>query len=251
MRTPTRRDSSGFVFVGGRLWLDFVNTDDEHHGRRADLLVDFDAWTRWLEAAGALDAERGVFLRRRGESQPMGATAALVDARRVRAALRPLTERGAALERAHEGAASERSREGAVAELNRVLARSAGTRRIEAGADGRFVRSFVAGGDAFAGLLLPIVESAGDSLVAGDLGRVRRCAAADCARAYLDATRNRSRRWCDMADCGNRAKAARHRRRAADAPTTTRRPAPTPRSTRVRSLRHPPSPPFARATKDP
>ena len=209
MRAPTRRDPSGFVFVGGRLWLDFVNTDDEHHGRRTDLLVDFDAWTRWLEAAGVLDAERGAFLRRRAESQPIGATAALVDARRARAALRPLTDRG--------GTAQDRQREGALAELNRVLARSAGTRRIEMHADGRFVKSFVAGGDAFAGLLLPIVESASDSLVAGDLARVRRCAASDCARVYFDATRNRSRRWCEMADCGNRAKAARHRRRAGGA----------------------------------
>ena len=203
-RTPHRPSASGFAFIGGRLWLDFVNTDDEHHGRRADLLVDFDAWTRWLQAAGVLDSERGTLLRRRGESQPMGATAALVDARRVRAALRQLTERGAG---------TERAREGALGEINRVLARSAGTRRIEAGASGGFVRSFVPGGDAFGSLLLSIVESAGESLVAGDLASVRRCAAAGCARVYLDATRNHSRRWCDMADCGNRAKAARHRRR--------------------------------------
>ena len=204
MPTPLRPHSSGFVFVGGRLWLDFVNTDDEHHGRRADLLVDFDAWTRWLEAAGVLDAERGAFLRRRGGSQPMGATAALVDARRVRAALRQPTERGAG---------AERARAAALGEINRVLERSAGTRRIEATAGGGFARTFVPGGDAFGGLLLPIVESAGESLVAGDLSRVRRCDAADCARAFVDATRNRSRRWCDMADCGNRAKAARYRRR--------------------------------------
>lgn len=36
--------------------------------------------------------------------------------------------------------------------------------------------------------------------------RVKACASADCRYAYLDASRNRSRRWCEMSSCGNRAK---------------------------------------------
>jgi predicted RNA-binding Zn ribbon-like protein len=36
--------------------------------------------------------------------------------------------------------------------------------------------------------------------------RVNACAASDCRWTYFDTTRNNSRRWCDMADCGNRAK---------------------------------------------
>ncbi len=36
--------------------------------------------------------------------------------------------------------------------------------------------------------------------------RVKACAAPDCRWAYLDTSRNRSRRWCDMTNCGNRAK---------------------------------------------
>ncbi len=44
-----------------------------------------------------------------------------------------------------------------------------------------------------------------------DLSRLRICAADDCAWLFLDETRNRSRKWCDMATCGNRAKAARYR----------------------------------------
>jgi len=34
-----------------------------------------------------------------------------------------------------------------------------------------------------------------------------------CGWLFLDETRNRSRRWCSMKDCGNRAKARRHYRR--------------------------------------
>jgi predicted RNA-binding Zn ribbon-like protein len=98
-------------------------------------------------------------------------------------------------------------------EINRVLGRSAGTRRLELRGDGTFARSFVPVGDAFAGLMIPIVESAADALILGELARVRRCADPRCARVFYDGTKNAARRWCDMATCGNRAKAARHRAR--------------------------------------
>jgi predicted RNA-binding Zn ribbon-like protein len=40
----------------------------------------------------------------------------------------------------------------------------------------------------------------------GDWPRLKVCADPTCRWAFLDTSRNRSRRWCDMADCGNRAK---------------------------------------------
>ena len=198
--------ADAFTFVGERLWLDFVNTDDVRRGERVDALVDFGALLAWLQAAAVLDAERAIGMRRRATQQPAGATATLVDARRVRAALRHLAERGPA---------AREVREDALAEINRVLGRSAGTRRLELRADGTFARSFVAVGDAFAGLIIPVVESAAESLIGGELARVRRCSDARCPRVFLDATKNGRRRWCDMAACGNRAKAARHRQRRA------------------------------------
>jgi predicted RNA-binding Zn ribbon-like protein len=62
-------------------------------------------------------------------------------------------------------------------------------------------------------LLIPLVESATDSLVRGELGNVRRCAAPGCDRVFFDASKNGSRRWCAMGMCGNRAKASRFRER--------------------------------------
>ena len=197
-------DTHRFVFIGERLWLDFINTDDLQRGVRTDGLADFDALVQWLERAAVLDAERGAGIRRRAQQQPAGAAAALADARRIRAALRALAERGM-------NAADVRLT--AVAEINRVLGRSAGTRRLEVRADGSFTRSFVPVGDAFAGLMIPVVESAADALVLGELPRVRRCADPRCLRVFYDGTKNARRRWCDMATCGNRAKAARHRRK--------------------------------------
>jgi predicted RNA-binding Zn ribbon-like protein len=40
--------------------------------------------------------------------------------------------------------------------------------------------------------------------------RIKRCAHPDCILHFHDATKNGTRRWCSMAACGNRAKAARH-----------------------------------------
>lgn len=200
----TRAETVPFVFIGERLWLDFVNTDDSRRGVRLDRLTDIDAFLAWLQAAAVLDAERAAAIRRRAYQQPAGAAAALVDARRVRASLRVLAERGVS---------SERVRLEALAELNRVLGRSAGVRRVEPRPDGGFARSFVPVGDAFAGLIIPVVESAADALILGELSRVRRCGDPRCTRLFYDGSRNGRRRWCDMAGCGNRAKAARHRRK--------------------------------------
>ncbi|MES2178111.1 MAG: CGNR zinc finger domain-containing protein [Gemmatimonadota bacterium] len=189
-----------FAFVAERLWLDFVNSDSAARGD--DALYDFERFVRWLEAAHLLDAERGSTMRRRAQQQPAGALAVLGDARRVRTVLRTLAERGAV---------SRDIRTDALTEINRVLGRSAGTRRLELQGDGTFVRAFVPVGDAFAGLLISIVESVSDALILGELPRVRRCADPRCGRVFQDETKNGRRRWCDMATCGNRAKAARHR----------------------------------------
>ena len=194
------RARHAYAFVAERLWLDFVNSDSILHGR--DALLDFEHFVQWLEGAGLLDAERAATMRRRANQQPAGALAVLADARRVRSVLRSLAERGAAL---------PDPRAEALTEINRVLGRSAGTRRLERQGDGSFARSFVPVGDAFAGLLIAMVESASDALILGELARVRRCADPRCGRVFQDETRNGRRRWCDMATCGNRAKAARHR----------------------------------------
>lgn len=166
---------------------------------------DFEALLVWAHAQGAIDDERAAGIRRRAVLQPAAAAATLVDARRVRAALRALAEKGVS---------SERVRDDAVLEINRVLGRSAGTRRLDPLPEGGYARAFVPTGDAFAGLMIPIVESASDSLVEEELGRVRRCADPRCHRVFVDGTKNGLRRWCDMGTCGNRAKAARHRARA-------------------------------------
>ncbi|MGM1065127.1 CGNR zinc finger domain-containing protein [Saccharothrix sp. Mg75] len=46
-----------------------------------------------------------------------------------------------------------------------------------------------------------------------DLERVRECGRPECTRLFVDDARGKPRRWCGMAECGNRMKAADYRRR--------------------------------------
>jgi predicted RNA-binding Zn ribbon-like protein len=57
--------------------------------------------------------------------------------------------------------------------------------------------------------LWDIARSAAELLTSGEHDRVKQCASTTCEWVFLDRSRNRSRRWCDMSDCGNRAKARR------------------------------------------
>lgn len=60
-------------------------------------------------------------------------------------------------------------------------------------------------------VLWEIGRAAGRLVVSPRLARVRACAASDCGWWFVDDTKNRSRRWCDMTLCGNREKLRRFR----------------------------------------
>jgi len=70
-------------------------------------------------------------------------------------------------------------------------------------------------------LLNPVVRSAADLLVSEEVRQVKKCADPICGWLFLDISRNRSRRWCDMADCGNRAKASRFYKKNKDSNTVS------------------------------
>lgn len=58
-----------------------------------------------------------------------------------------------------------------------------------------------------------IARTAAELLTSPDISRVRACGGESCGWLFLDTSRNRSRQWCDMADCGNVAKVRRFRDR--------------------------------------
>jgi predicted RNA-binding Zn ribbon-like protein len=64
-------------------------------------------------------------------------------------------------------------------------------------------------GDAETPALL-LAQSALDLLLAQEPPRLHACASETCRWLFLDTSKNRTRRWCDMKICGNRAKARRY-----------------------------------------
>jgi predicted RNA-binding Zn ribbon-like protein len=67
-------------------------------------------------------------------------------------------------------------------------------------------------------LLFPIAHAMGNLVCEKDFSLVRKCEGEGCTLWFLDLSKAHARRWCSMAVCGNRAKAAAHRARARQSP---------------------------------
>jgi predicted RNA-binding Zn ribbon-like protein len=80
--------------------------------------------------------------------------------------------------------------------------------------EGRFVWNWRTRADPVEAVLGPISLSAMTTLMQADLTRVKQCQGEKCGWLFLDMTKNKSRRWCEMEVCGNRAKQKRHARKS-------------------------------------
>jgi len=168
------------------LVIDFVNTLNLDQG--LDDLFKPEDLAAWLDQRGLV------------EQGAVASAAQLTRAHDLRQALRAIlvVHNGAAENGLPPSAALE-----SVAERGRLSVRFAadGSVRVAPramGVDG-----------ALAALLAPIARASSD----GSWARVKACADDDCQWAFYDRSRNRSGRWCDMAECGNRAKVRAYRTR--------------------------------------
>jgi len=191
-----------FLFLGGRLCLDFVNTEIVIHGELVDLLCDFEQWITWQAAAGIMGTTERKALARAwgGKTESMHALARAVA---FRMELRKMSECVAAHKPVPESA---------VGAINEVLRRGAVYGQLTPVGRG-FARKVHRDVRDPVDLLVPIAEDATDLLCKGDLGRVRKCGSPSCILFFYDTSRNRTRRWCSMDLCGNRAKVAAYYRR--------------------------------------
>ncbi|MDF0606677.1 CGNR zinc finger domain-containing protein [Neisseriaceae bacterium TC5R-5] len=67
--------------------------------------------------------------------------------------------------------------------------------------------------DRVEGLLLPVAQAIATLLAEGDFRLVRQCESTECTLWFYDRTKSHRRRWCSMAQCGNRMKVAAFRAR--------------------------------------
>jgi predicted RNA-binding Zn ribbon-like protein len=184
-----------FALVGNNLSADFANTvvSFDHEGgtlRSAGDVVDFLTATGSIEKAAA-DRLRAQLVK------PSVAARFLATALELRTAVTAALE---AIER-HEPFAGD-----SLALVNAILAKEAGFEQLALhGGAFRLERRYKRDDPAIA--LAPIARDVA-RLLATPGSPVRKCAGEGCVRHFYDDSRTRRRRWCEMAICGNRAKAS-------------------------------------------
>lgn len=205
-RTRGKPYAETFRCPGGALCVDFCNSGQEMRGsRQVEWITGYAELVDWLDAAEAIPHAQAARLLRSGAASPSTATAAWKHAIIIREALFRIFSAAAA------------RAEAARADLELVetaIASCATSSRLE-WSDGRYVWHLLQDATSPRVVVHPIVRSAADLLTSEALPRVRECGGETCSWLFLDETKNRSRRWCEMASCGNLAKVRRHRERSA------------------------------------
>lgn len=207
--------SGQFKYIAGNTAVDFVNTVGGWADRSAidgqigyrdvatsDKLETFSDLLDWGKGAGVIGESDAIRLLSLSKRFPVAAEQVLDRAVRLRRAIyRTLLSRGPG----HAALSSDL--EALNAELDTARARQ---RLVSTGAGFEF--SWPAE-DALDRVLWSVSVAAATLLTTGDLSRLRQCGGAECGWLFLDTSRNRSRTWCTMKDCGNVAKVRRFRER--------------------------------------
>ena len=204
MDEDTTRTWEKADFCGGDLAVDFVNTvSGVGTNRTRERLVRYADLVGWAAAAGILETDLAHAVSERAARDAGAASSALDRALTFREAL------FAALDAVRMG---EGMPAGVLPPINGILAGALAHRTLS-DRGGRVMWHW-SSEPSLDRPLWPVAQSAAALLTEGPMDRLRLCEAADCGWLFLDMSKNRSRRWCDMAVCGNRAKAARHYRRS-------------------------------------
>ena len=178
--------------VGGRPCLDFINTEGDVRNGPPERIESYSDLLEWSVRAGVLNADAADRLA--SSASPGNVLERAVELRE-------------ALYRIFSATISrEPVRPADRQVLDSELATSLSHQRLVP-TDGSWRWDFV--GEDVDSMLWRLAADASGLLTSQDLYRVRECSGDTCSWLFLDKSRNRSRRWCDMADCGNRAKARR------------------------------------------
>lgn len=165
-------------------------------------LVSYDALVAWARDQRLISAAAAERLQALARKHPHQAALVLGRARDLREALHAVI---AAVEAARPPAPA------ALDTLGRSLA-AAYTHGRLVPHEGRLQWAYD-GDDDLGRVVWEIAHATGRLVLSPSLARVRACAAGDCGWWFLDDTKNRSRRWCDMKLCGNREKIRRFRQK--------------------------------------
>lgn len=190
-----------FDFDRDHICLDFANTvSGRTSGALRESLEDYDYLLAWGVQADILSQELALHLQEQARQQPEDAEKTIQDARMFREAFYALIV-------AHY---QQRTYDPAdLAIFNRILAESLCYSHIVV-QEGRLLPGWDEQELVPGRALWEVVRQGAELLTTDEVDMVRVCAGEDCGWVFLDTSKNRSRRWCSMKSCGNRAKARRH-----------------------------------------
>jgi len=207
-RTKGKPYAETFRCPGGALCLDFCNSgQDAREPSGSEWIASFTDLVDWLEAAGGVTGSQAARLREAGAASPRAAAQVWSRAIKFREALfRVLNAKAGGGKVARED----------LSDIEAEHARAVSFARLSwAGETYRW--SLDASAAELDAAMQPLVESAVSLLTSAKLERLRRCGNSTCYWLFIDDTRNHSRRWCEMASCGNVVKVRRHREKARSA----------------------------------
>jgi predicted RNA-binding Zn ribbon-like protein len=192
-----------FELIAGRSCLDFVNTLDgsRETGKTEEKLSSYGDLVAWARQAGVVTEREARALLREAGRDPDAAARTLQRARALREAIY-----GIFYAVAHRRRAPSKTD---LAVLNAELSEALARQQVVRSGDG-FAWDWSAMGVALERVIWPVARSAAELLTSGEVERTRVCEAGDCSWLFMDLSKNRSRRWCEMKYCGNRAKSRRH-----------------------------------------
>ncbi len=195
-------DESLFQTEEKHLCLDFANTVDWHiSDHPQEMLSSYLDLAGWGKKVGLLSSTAYQELLEEAGRRPELAREALRQGIELREAIFRLFV---------SHLAGKPAREKDLETLNQALARHAHRLRLRPENAG-FAWEWSGSAPELDWLLGPIAHSAARLLASPELARVGICAdETGCGWLFFDASRNHSRRWCDMQGCGNRAKARQH-----------------------------------------
>ena len=184
--------------------LDFLNTEDTDDGFPDEKLPSLDAALDWFVTRGVIHGEGADGVRRQAEADALRGERELARVHAVRGALREVAQ--AVVD--HRPPAPS-----ALDTVNRAL-HARQVIELVPSIDGCVAVDHRHVGDPIDDALARLADPFVVELTAGQPERIRQCGGDTCSWFFYDSSRTQRRRWCDMATCGNRAKAARHRARA-------------------------------------
>jgi predicted RNA-binding Zn ribbon-like protein len=201
---PERRRIESLELKGGLLCLDFVNTVGWHASSHpAEWLHNYVDLIRWSRRAKILPEQQFLALLGSAQQQVDAAQRVYQRAIRLRESLYRLFL---------STLFAETNADDDLALLNKEYAAAVARQRIVT-TEGKFALQWPEDGHALESPLWQLTRSAVEVLTSAALERIHMCAGPDCGWLFFDHSKNRSRKWCDSRECGNRDRVRRHYQR--------------------------------------